>query len=94
MQGVLQVNGVTQGCRTEEVGARTTDITHDSTLMTFEVAAGVPTVAQTAWRKFVVCANFAKGLNVLIHRGADSDQQWQDKHADLGFREYIDWSKS
>ncbi len=38
--------------------------------MSFEEAAGIPVVGETAWRSLVVVANLQAGQRVLIHGGA------------------------
>jgi NADPH:quinone reductase-like Zn-dependent oxidoreductase len=40
------------------------------TKMSFEEAAGIPVVGETAWRAIVTVANVQKGQRVLIHGGA------------------------
>jgi NADPH:quinone reductase-like Zn-dependent oxidoreductase len=70
MQQAPEVNGAPQGSYAEYVIARASDIARKSSKMTFEQAAGVPTVALTAWRELVVRAHVHAGQKVLIQGGA------------------------
>lgn len=58
------------GSYAEYVLASTTAIAKKPNNTTFEEAAGLPVVAETAWRALVTVGNVQKGQRVLIHGGA------------------------
>lgn len=58
------------GSYAEYALASTTAIAPKPDKMTFEEAAGLPVVAETAWRALVTVGDVQKGQRVLIHGGA------------------------
>ncbi len=70
MQEAPQVNGAAQGSYAEFVIARASDVVAKSGRMTFEEAAGVPTVGITAWRELAERSTVNAGDRVLILGGS------------------------
>jgi NADPH:quinone reductase-like Zn-dependent oxidoreductase len=60
----------TGGSYAEYALAAATAVAAKPKRMSFEEAAGVPVVGETAWRSLVIVANLRPGQRVLIHGGA------------------------
>ena len=67
---VIGVAARSSGSYAEYALATVKAIAHKPTRMSFEEAAGMPVVGETAWRAIVTVGNVQPGQKVLIHGGA------------------------